>query len=56
MESSLQEIVQLTGVGLAGVTVYFLYKIVSNHDLHVGKRLEEVAKILERILTRLEDK
>lgn len=51
----LGEFVQLTGVGLAGLTVYFQYKLVTNHLDHNTRALEDIAKVMESLKDWLEE-
>ena len=45
---------QLTGVGVAGLAVFLMYKVVSNHLAHLTESINRLITMIERLENWLE--
>ena len=51
----IQQLVQLTGVGLAGLTTYLFFKFASNHVSHNTDALHTLNKTNEQLIEWLKE-
>ena len=55
MNDPIQQLVQLTGVGLAGLTTYLFFKFASNHVKHNSDTLEKLNLTNEKLIEWLKE-
>jgi len=47
---------QLSQFGVAGLAVYFMYKISSNHISHNTKAFEKLSEVIKELINHLKNK
>lgn len=49
MDTTIKDIIQLTGVGLAGLTIWLTFRLVTNHLVHNTQVLNELIQVIREL-------